>query len=249
MGGIIYELWWYEEHKLFYLRAWIMIACENLKLKQDICTLLKGLEFEPKEMPHEILLTGKDVEKFRQKIGFVNGCKVVHGKHWKGIEKNRLLNLAHLLNKGASNIIPFSLRKDKTKEKEIRKYLLLLISKIENYGLENISRNLLEKVNYEVKLRKTSKYRIQVLEILENSDFIFNQLIKEMMSRYNYKNKFHRAKHNLSLILSRMKRDKLIINEPIGTWKITKKKEKGFYTIIEISTLLKPFFITFTMTP
>jgi predicted transcriptional regulator len=232
-GGVSIELWWDKQYMSYNIRAWVFIACKNPILQEQLSRLLEDVGLRVNfRSKNELLLSGENVNRFKE-IGFVEGCKVVQGKYWKGIEKNDLLNLAIIIQKIGSDIIPPFLRVNKSKDDEIREFLKFLILEIKKNGLDETVKKFFELKIKNKLLRKIPINWIKILQLLENRELSFNDIINEMV-RKNYKDSFEEARKGISCILSRMKKYKLINNETLNQWKIT---NEGKELLIEYRNL------------
>lgn len=77
------------------IKAEVILGCKNPLIKKQFIQLLKNLGFSPRKDDGKIILEKKkDIVKFRNEIGFVQGLEISKSRNWKGFEKNRILNLA-----------------------------------------------------------------------------------------------------------------------------------------------------------
>jgi predicted transcriptional regulator len=209
-GGVIIDLVWRKNTKLFYLQPSISIACKNPYLKQQLVALLKGLNFNPYQNDEHIVLTGDDIPKFSS-IGFVNDNIVVHSSFWNGVKKNKLLGLALIIQKFGSDIIPFKLRQDKNKLKEIKEFLKSLLEKIEIEGLNSVESELFKIKNRNKLLKRFSSNWLRVLQALKNSQLSAQEVYKLIPNVKNPRQ-----------VLFLLKKKRLICNNFRKSWKITK---------------------------
>lgn len=202
-GSVSIDLFWNKRTQLYSLQAFVTITCKNPKLMEQLFDLLKKQGFNPTiTRGYRIVLTGEDIIKFKY-VGFVEGCKPVHGKYWRNIEKNRLLDLAISIVKLGPDIIPPHLRINKSKRNEIIEYLKKLLGRKEN--------DLLSLRNLHKLLRNLSKNEVTILKLLKISDLSLDEI----------RNKVRWKIKNVSSLLTRMKKDKLIDNDFRKSWKIT----------------------------
>ena len=86
-----------KQRKWWSINRWISISCKHSKIHYQLLELLKTLGIEARSKWPEIIIKGKEnLENFRDKIGFLKGCKVTNKSNskWRGFEKNSLLGLS-----------------------------------------------------------------------------------------------------------------------------------------------------------
>ena len=71
----------------------VIVRVTHPKLREQIVKMFKGIGIDVKTRGTSLIYIKKvsDLRKFKEKIGFLDGCEAMRGKHI-GIEKNQLLN-------------------------------------------------------------------------------------------------------------------------------------------------------------
>lgn len=94
-GCVCLGVTWSKADKMWQIRRLVKFACLHPTIKKQMGFLLKKLGINNKVKPDGIVIwKNKDIVKFKEKIGFVNGVKVTkNSKNWEGFEKNQILNL------------------------------------------------------------------------------------------------------------------------------------------------------------
>jgi hypothetical protein len=100
-GGVTLSVGWRKRNvKCRINEGWeikreIILGCKNPRIKKQIIKLLEKLGFNPREDKIKIVLEKKrDIIKFKNEIGFIDGVKISKSNTWKGFEKNQILDLA-----------------------------------------------------------------------------------------------------------------------------------------------------------
>jgi hypothetical protein len=71
----------------------VIIGCVHPQLRKEIISCFLKIGIVAKEGKDRIIIEGKDnLEKFFEKVGFIDGCKVFNGL-WKGFDKNKVLEV------------------------------------------------------------------------------------------------------------------------------------------------------------
>ncbi|OGI12499.1 hypothetical protein A3K64_03280 [Candidatus Micrarchaeota archaeon RBG_16_36_9] len=112
----------------------VVFACENPTLNLDLFNLLKSLAYTPIRDVKRVRLTRiKDIIKFENECGFIEGCKIFksgHGAHFYNEEKNKILKLlVYLLKAGIPKNLSKVFRSHDNKN-QIKKYLIFLLDEI-----------------------------------------------------------------------------------------------------------------------
>ncbi len=95
-GSISLSVRWHKRNNSWEIRRRIELTCKHPKLRSDFFELIKKAGFSPRLSGENITLERKnDILKFSKEVRFIPGVKAGgDSKHWKGFEKNQILDLA-----------------------------------------------------------------------------------------------------------------------------------------------------------
>lgn len=88
------------QRKWWVINRWVSVRCVHPVIIRQLRKLLSDFGISSRGSSKEIIIKGKEnLARFRNEIGFLQGCKVTRKSHskWTGTEKNKLLGLSVFL--------------------------------------------------------------------------------------------------------------------------------------------------------
>ncbi len=215
-GGMCFQIWQTGKGEIFYIRTWVGIACKHPGLINDLMKLLKSMNFNPQRISSGVALWKSDIPKYKE-IGFIDGCCAVHGKFWKGVEKNKLLELACLIREFGSHLVPYKLRKQG--QDEVIAYLRNVIDDISSKGYESVHDSLEQNKKEFIRIKSASKnWKAALIALKQNHNMKYNSIASFVYPKDPEINR----NHKICIDLSMCKRKGLIINKN-ENWSLTGK--------------------------
>ncbi len=88
------------QRKWWVINRWVSVRCVHPVIIKQLRKMLSDFNISSRGSSSEIIIKGKEnLARFKNEIGFLQGCRVTRKSHskWTGMEKNKLLGLAIFL--------------------------------------------------------------------------------------------------------------------------------------------------------